>query len=402
MPSGPQMATDTLEAVRQEVTGWIAARWRPGAYESDFISEVVDAGWALPTLPPDVFGRGMTTDEARVVIATFEELGAPMGEGYFFQNFLAVQAVCAFPVNDQLRDAVRKLLTGDHLACLLYSEPGAGSDLAAVQTRAERDGADWVLNGQKVWTSHAFDATHGLVVVRTNWDVPKHKGMTVFLVEMEQPGVEVRPIVQITGKSTFNEVFFTDARVPDHYRIGELDDGWAVLQLALAHERMVMGNGMTRTRDEGDMTTRSPVEMLIPLAVEYARADESWLRQGLARLHSLERIGEWNAARNAGIADPKVASIIKLAKSEVRHGAARLHAAILRSEALLAAGDSAQARHANDAAMDAFQISISGGSDQIQRNLIGERVLGLPREPAIDQNIAFRDVPKAEAIRRNG
>jgi hypothetical protein len=163
-----------------------------------------------------------------------------------------------------------------------------------------------------------------------------------------------------------------------------------------------MGNGSTRTRTVGTDTARSPAELLVTLAREQGRNGDGWLRQAIARLHSLERIGEWNATRTSEAADARVASIIKLAKSEVRHSSARLHAALLGSESLLAGPEWPRAQHANDAGMDAFQISISGGSDQIQRNLIGDRVLGLPREPAVDLDVPFRDVPKAAATRRHG
>src|SRR5580704_16354381 len=199
------------------------------------------------------------TDEARAPVP------GPEGSGIDAAlSPIAITAIRDFAESADLRGPVlRNLLTGDYHICLLYSEPGAGSDLAAVQTRADRDGEEWVVNGQKVWTSGARQATHGLLAARTNWDVPKHKGITYFLLPMRQPGVEVRPIKQMTGHQTFNEVFFNDARLPDSLRISEVNDGWRVLNSALAVERMMMGGGLergsaTRDRDAAAAATPNP------------------------------------------------------------------------------------------------------------------------------------------------
>lgn len=389
--------------VRAEIRGWLAKNWTDGCDERAFVDRVVDAGLACPTLPVGLFGRGMSADKAKQVIEEFERAGAPMGEGYYFANYLAINVIAQHASTEHLRrDVLRRLLTGEDLTCVLYSEPGAGSDVAAIQTRAQRSHDGWTIDGQKVWTSLAQEADHGILLARTNWDVPKHRGITMFLIPMKQPAVDVRPIKQMTGKSTFNEVFFTDAKVSDDCRVGDIDDGWAVLQTALAVERMVMGTGITHGRPGAPEMEKTPISLLISLAAQSGQSRDRAVRQAIARLHTLERIGQWNAERAAGAADAKAASIVKLAKSELLHGAARVHAMLLGMDAALSDRTRGGGHHANLAAMDAFQNSIAGGSDQIQRNLIGERHLGLPREPATDRDIPFSQVPKAEAVRPLG
>jgi alkylation response protein AidB-like acyl-CoA dehydrogenase len=335
---------------------------------------------------------------------------------------IAATAIKDFAESPELRGPVlRKLLTGEYRTCLLYSEPGAGSDLAALQTRADRDGEEWVVNGQKVWTSGARQATHGLLAARTNWDVPKCRGITYFLLPMRQDGVEIRPIKQMTGQATFNEVFFTNARVPESLRISAVEDGWRVLQTALAVERMSMGGGLRRARpqqavpatrasadaaaaeaeEERAIPVRGAAE-LVGIANQTGRNTDPVMRQDIARIHALRRIGSWNAERSGGDSDMSTAAVLKLAMSTVLHGSARIHTQLIGQESMLVAGASQEGDNANQEAMWSFINSIGGGSDQIQRNLIAERVLGLPHDPSVDHNIPFREARKAEAVRRLG
>ena len=200
--------------VRSDVRQWLSEHWSPGQDRRAFTEAAVDAGWARPSWPRDMFGRDLPEELTPVIAEEFTAAGAPVPDTT--ASAIAATAIKDFAESAELRGPVlRKLLTGEYRTCLLYSEPGAGSDLAAVQTRADRDGEEWVVNGQKVWTSGARQATHGLLAARTNWDVPKRRGITYFLLPMRQDGVEIRPIKQMTGQSTFNEVFFTNARVPD-------------------------------------------------------------------------------------------------------------------------------------------------------------------------------------------
>ena len=394
------------DTVRDEVRSWLAEHWTAGKNRQQFIEEVVDAGWALPSFPRDLYGRDLPPSTDRVVVEEFTAAGAPLP----FALPIATEVIRAHGATDELKTVVRDLLLGGG-GCLLYSEPGAGSDLASLQTRADRDGDAWVVNGQKVWTSGALGATYGLLAARTDWEVPKHKGISFFVCPMHQPGVEIRPIKQINRGSGFNEVFLTDARVPDALRIGNINDGWRVLQTALAVERMIMGEGTARRRmrladvgreqtgsADAEMTGR-PVD-LVAVARDKGRNGEGAIRQAIARMHALQRVQQWNAQRAAGMADMRLAAILKLAQSEILHGSARIQAMLLGPEALLSEDSSSAGEQANQNALGAFVNSIGGGSDQIQRNIIGERVLGLPRDPAVDLDVPFKDVRKAEAYRR--
>ena len=398
------------DTVRDEVRSWLAEHWTAGTDRQQFIEDVVAAGWALPSFPRDLYGRDLPPGADKVVVEEFTAAGAPLP--YAFP--IATEVIRAHGATEELKAVVRDLLFGAR-CCLLYSEPGAGSDLASLQTRADRHGDAWIVNGQKVWTSGAVGTTYGLLAARTDWDVPKHKGISFFVCPMNQPGVEIRPIKQINRGSGFNEVFLTDARVPDALRIGNVNDGWRVLQTALAVERMIMGEGNVRQRMRlaevgGERTDASEAEAaaafgpvdLVALARDKGRNGEGAIRQAIARMHALQRIQQWNAQRAAGMADMRLAAILKLAQSEILHGSARIHAMLLGPEALLWEDSSSAGEHVNQNALGAFVNSIGGGSDQIQRNIIGERVLGLPRDPAVDLDVPFKDVRKAEAFRRLG
>ncbi len=332
---------------------------------------------------------------------------------------LYANVILAHGTDDQKRRFVRPLALGEHRGCLLYSEPGAGSDLAAVQTHADRDGDDWVITGQKVWTSGAAQATHGLLVARSDWDVPKHQGLTFFWFPMRQPGVDVRPIRQVTGGAEFNEVFLDGARVPDANRLGEPGGGWRVLLTALGFERLLMGADLPldqasgqRARTEAEITAarQSPWTRQVggadyfALARSTGRDTDPVIRQEIARLYTLEQVNAWNAMRaksqsGPGAASP-LASLGKLAFSRIVHTGVALTTRLLGAEALLDGDSSPAAAEVNRSAFAAYVTSVGGGTDQIQRNIIGERLLGLPKEPEADRDVPFRDVRKAQAVRR--
>jgi alkylation response protein AidB-like acyl-CoA dehydrogenase len=298
---------------------------------------------------------------------------------------------------------IRPLLLQQLGMCLLYSEPGAGSDLAAIQTRAERDGDEWVVTGQKVWTSSAAKADYGMLIARTDWDVPKHQGITFFWFPMQQPGVEVRPIRQITDEAHFNEVFITEARVPDSHVVGPLHGGWRVLQTALAYERSVMGD-MARGPRRSDAGAGDGASVdLGRLAREVGRDGDPVLRQRIARVHTLRAVNRWNALRAKALVDQgtpsPIMSLGKLAMSQILHEGAATQAAILGAESMLVGEEHPRADDANFLALNAYFTSIGGGTDQIQRNIIGERVLGLPKEPELDRDVPFREVRKASTAR---
>ena len=416
------MTKTAAEAVA-EADAWLKENPLAGSRRT-WLEKLVDSGWAAPSWPEQWFGRGLEPEVARATDTVFREArfddsnnadtapmdsvfggDAPPGWGQDVVNLWAATIVSH--ASDELKsDILRDLLTGKLSMCLLYSEPGAGSDLASIRTSAVRDGDEWIINGQKVWTSGGRNADYALLITRTDLDQPKHRGISFFFFPMKQPGVEVRPLRQATGDARFNEVFITDARVPAANMLGQLNEGWRVLTSALTYERAAMGATQQRsqnaqpaaqTRDE---TSEAPAPVpdlaLLELAQTRGRSGDPVVRQDLMRLYAWRTLNEWNnrrakAAIEQGTTTP-IVSLGKLAMSRMLHFAGSLQAEILGSEAMLGAGSSPQAGDATYAMLNAYFTSIGGGTDQIQRNIIGERILGLPKEPEPDKGAPFREV----------
>jgi alkylation response protein AidB-like acyl-CoA dehydrogenase len=298
--------------------------------------------------------------------------------------------------DEQKRRLIPPSIRGESKWCLLYSEPGAGSDLAGLRTRAERDGDEWVINGQKVWTSFAKTADYGMLVARTDWDVPKHQGISFFMLPMHQPGVEVRPIHQITGESEFNEVFIEDARLPAENLVGELNAGWSVLQTALGYERRFMAD-IARTAKDAKRPQAEKAHLLVELAREAGRLEDPYIRQQIARVDALATVNRWNAQRSKAAVDRVEAATLmalgKIAMSRILHETARVETEIVGAEAMLTGPDNPIGDAVTFRTLNAYFTSIGGGTDQIQRNIVGERVLGLPKEPEPYRNTPFRELP---------
>jgi len=399
--------TDQIDAVRQEVRAWLTANWDPEVSKAEWLGFVADSGWAAPSWPAEWYGRGLPPAVGSVVADEFRRARA-WGTGQDKTNLWA-NTMLAFGSDELKRQHLRRLMLGDVKMCLLYSEPGAGSDLAGIQTRADRDGDEWIINGQKVWTSSGRDAEFALLIARSDWDVPKHRGITFFWFPMRQPGVEVRPLRQATGDARFNEVFITDARVPHDHMLGEVNNGWMVLQSALAYERAVLGEsqrrGKKQSNDEAvrtaddDAPAPIPDVSLIELAQTMSVSSDPVIRQRLAALHSLVQVNDWNTQRaKAELAQGTTSAVVslgKLAMSRILHTAGSLQTEILGPEGTIGGADSPRSADATYALLNAFFTSIGGGTDQIQRNIIGERILGLPKEPEPDKHTAFRDVLNA-------
>jgi len=416
------MTKTAAEAVA-EADAWLKENPLAGSRRT-WLEKLVDSGWAAPSWPEQWFGRGLEPEVARATDAVFREArfddsnGAdtapmdsvfggdgPPGWGQDVVNLWAATIVSH--ASDELKsDILRDLLTGKLSMCLLYSEPGAGSDLASIRTSAVRDGDEWIINGQKVWTSGGRNADYALLITRTDLDQPKHRGISFFFFPMKQPGVEVRPLRQATGDARFNEVFITDARVPAANMLGQLNEGWRVLTSALTYERAAMGATQQRSQNAQpaaqarDETSEAPAPVpdlaLLELAQTRGRSGDPVVRQDLMRLYAWRTLNEWNnrrakAAIEQGTTTP-IVSLGKLAMSRMLHFAGSLQAEILGSEAMLGAGSSPQAGDATYAMLNAYFTSIGGGTDQIQRNIIGERILGLPKEPEPDKGAPFREV----------
>jgi hypothetical protein len=268
-------------------------KWNLSAATRAWTAKVVEAGWAVPTWSKEWFGRGLTQEQGDIIAHEFARVGAP-GARQDRSN-LAANTVFAFGSEELKRDIVPRLLKREIGQCLLYSEPAAGSDLAGVRTRAERDGDDFTITGQKVWTSGAAHADYGMLLARTDWNVPKHQGLTFFFFPMKQPGVEVRPLRQITDEAHFNEVFITNARVPAANILGGLNNGWRVLQTALAYERSIMGDRPRGARHS------STSDDLLSLARLCGRLGDAALRQDLAGVLALRKLNELNNAADRGM-----------------------------------------------------------------------------------------------------
>lgn len=407
MSSGNLVSDDAL---REEVRAWLAERWDPerarawagkhlgwGAPDEmkAWASEVVEARWAVPSWPVEWFGRGLPTSQSKIIANEFESARAP-GAGQDFSSLFA-NTLLARGTEALKTKLIEPILKGEVDMCLLYSEPGAGSDLAGIRTRADLQGDHYVVNGQKVWTSGAVEADYGMLIARTDWDVPKHAGISFFFMPMKQPGIEVRPLRQITDESHFNEVFITDAILPAENLLGDVNTGWKVLQTALAYERMAMGD-TTRSADSAAKESQKE-EVLVALAREAGVLEDPVLRQEIAQAIAYKKLNELTSARvkadvEQGTTSPAM-SLGKLAMSRILHEEARVRTAILGAQSLFDGNDYPRAKDANFLTLMAYLTSIGGGTDQIQRNIIGERVLGLPKEPEVDSTIPFRDVRKS-------
>jgi len=384
------------DALKHDVEAWLDQHWDSAkgcsvgedSYDQNrWLTKVVDAGYATPTWPKEWHGLGLKSRDARVIEKAFQARGA---KGWGRDRF-HLGAITIFKLgSDALKtELLYKLLTGP-ICCLLYSEPGAGSDLAGIRTRAVKDGDDFIVTGQKVWTSNAEEAEYGMLLTRTDPDLPKHKGITFFIFPMKQDGVEVRPINQITGESEFNEVFIEDARVPERFIIGEYNQGWKAFQTAIASERLIMGQGITARLSQ----SASKAPALLRLAHKHGKLSDPVLRQDIAQALAHRQLNAMNMLRAKEEmmknGSSSLSSLGKLAMSRIQHGEARISAKIIGPNVLLSETEDQQ--NANFDAAKAYMNSIGGGTDQIQKNIIAERVLGLPKADDVSRNIPFKEI----------
>ena len=392
------------QVVVEEVRAWLADAWDPSLSLHEWRERLADSGWGCPSWPRDWCGRGLPVAANDVVAAEFARLGAvgiPGGVGMFLAGPTLLEHG-----SDQLKQRfVRPTVCGEITWCQLFSEPGAGSDLAGLSTRAVRHGDHWLVSGQKVWSTSAHHADYGLLVARTDPDAPKHRGLTYFVLPMRQPGIEVRPLRQMNGHASFNEIFITDASVPADFVVGEVGGGWAVALATLAHERRSTisrgspvppgeGRVFDEAREEWTRNNAPYVwypqragraDLVVRRALEAGRGADPAVRQHIARVTERVLTTRWMsmraaAARAAGKPPGPEGSLAKLAASEVARTAARAHTAISGTSGLLAGHDGAADGLIAEVQLSVPAVSIAGGTDQIQRNIIGERVLGLPKD----------------------
>jgi alkylation response protein AidB-like acyl-CoA dehydrogenase len=355
-----------------------------------------DAGWAAITWPAEYGGRGAGPLEA---VVFGEELGrydVPVGLFTIGIGMIG-PTIVTHGTSAQQKRYLPSLLRGDELWCQLWSEPDAGSDLAGLKTRADRDGDDFVINGQKVWTSGAHYCDFGLGVFRTDIDVPKHEGISALVVPMATPGITVRPLRQINGDAHFNEVFFDDARVPVANLIGDLNDGWRVARTTMMNERLSAGAMVSM----GEAVT--PLLALARTAMRNGAParDDPVVRQRLARAYTLARLFDLTTARvrtalvRNAIPGPEV-SVLKLFAAVTGSALAGAGVDLLGPSGVLWGEDGYEGGRWAEGLLDSFAMHIGGGTDEIQRNIIGETVLGLPREPSLDRDVPFRDLARSD------
>jgi alkylation response protein AidB-like acyl-CoA dehydrogenase len=401
----------TPEGVRARVRELLAAH-DPAALEPlDFLRARFDAGLAWVHFPEGLGGLGAPRALQAVVDAELAAAGAPDNDPRRIGIGLGMAAptILRYGTEEQKHRFLRPLWTGEEVWCQLFSEPGAGSDLAGLRTRAVREdgggdrggdgGGDWIVDGQKVWTSSAHNARWAILIARTDPDVPKHQGITYFVCDMTDPGVEVRPLRQITGEAEFNEVFLTGVRIPDAHRLGAVGEGWRVAQTTLMNERVAIG-GSALPREGG---------MIAPVAAAWRerpglrtpelhdRLLTLWVAAEVARLGA-ERVRQQLAV---GAPGPE-GSGLKLAFARLNQQISGLEVELLGEEGLRY-GDWTMVRpqtvdfYGRDAGyryLRAKGNSIEGGTSEILRNIVAERVLGLPAEPRIDKDVAWKDLPR--------
>jgi len=459
----PTQDTGAAE-ILSELRAWLGVNWDPDLTVGEWWERLGLAGWSAPGLPENAYGKSMARADTVLVaqeISKFGALGAPAGLGLL----LAAPTIATHGTQEQIDRYVRDIVTGQKAWCQLFSEPQAGSDLAGLQTRAVRDGDEWVINGQKVWTSGGQYADLGMLLARTDPDVPKHAGISYFAFEMRQEGVDVRPLREMTGHALFNEVFLTDARVANSALIGGVNNGWTAANTTLMNERAGLGSGGGNaaggdsappgtvlgalTRRAGDFVEGGSVSggrrsgagngngngngngesggssgasgvfsimrggpgLLIRVAQKNGASKDAGVRQDLVRLYTLSELGRFNALRLKAVKEqggdiPGLANVSKLAMSQIVRLTRDLGLQIIGPSGMLHAYDADDKASLAQATGDPFAggitemalfaqaPSIYGGTDQIQKNIIGERVLGLPKEPNNDRVTPFSQLPK--------
>jgi alkylation response protein AidB-like acyl-CoA dehydrogenase len=393
------LTTDT--DLRDRVRAFLAEHDPATTPAAEFNSARFDAGLAAVHYPAGHGGLGLSRSLQSAADEEFAKGGAHeldprrnvIGLG------MAAPTIIAFGTDEQKTRWLKPLWTAEEIWCQLFSEPGAGSDLAGLGTRAVKDGDEWIVNGQKVWTSLAHEARWGLLLARTDPDVPKHAGLSYFVIDMHQPGVEVRPLRQLTGQAEFNEVFFTDARVPDANRLGDIGAGWRVAQTTLMNERVSIGSSRSVPREQS--------------AIAFAAAE--WRMHPELRTHELHHrlLRLWAEAEVARLAGERLRQQLAAGEPGPEGSAAKLVFARLNQEISgweidFGAADglryddwtmhrgsaSDYARGPGYRYLRSRGNSIEGGTSEVLRNIIAERVLGLPSEPRTDTGVAWKDLPR--------
>jgi alkylation response protein AidB-like acyl-CoA dehydrogenase len=404
---------------RTHARQWFEANWDPSLTLGAWWALLAESGWGSPTFPSEWFGKGLSTSGAAAVEDERRRVGAASPPRTLGTKAIA-PLLLSHGTDEQMQRYLLPTLTGQAVWCELFSEPGAGSDLASLSTRAVLDGDEWVVNGEKVWSSGAPVARWGLLVARTDPDVPKQRGLTAFVLDMRQDGVEARPLRTMAGDHKFSEVFLTDARVRVPDIVGGLGRGWDVTKATLALERTVIapgggGGGMAENKvlpldqpagtmadversgqQRGAMITGAgAMELIRALSSSFGGFDDPTTRQRVAQLHSLVEIVRWSGQRvrtaPRGVRGPD-ASTMKLLAGRVTIALRELAISMEGAHGMLSGADAPLAGVVQKLVLTSPSMSIMVGTDEIQRNVIGERILGLPAEPAVDKDLPWREL----------
>jgi alkylation response protein AidB-like acyl-CoA dehydrogenase len=405
---------DTAEeaAFRAEANKWLAANAKPrgGKSAHDEMEDVEDtggmaaskawqkkkaeAGYARITWPKGMGGMGGTPMQSIIFNQEEAKFDVPSGQPFAIGLGMCIPTLMAYGDDAAKKRYVWPAVTGDEIWCQLFSEPAGGSDVAGLRTRAEKDGDDWVINGQKIWTTGAQFSDFGILLTRTDANAPKHKGLTMFYIDMHDKAVEVRPIKQLSGASGFNEVFFTDLRVKDSQRLGEIGQGWQVALTTLMHERLAVGGGQGGGLD---------VKELMGLARTLELEDGPALKNAAVR----DKIADWYV-RSAGLKYTTYRTMTALSQGKQPGPEASIAKIVVASKlqdlsafAMELEGEAGALKGGDAPMQGAFQttwmwapgLRIAGGTDEILRNIIAERVLGLPQDVRVDKDIAFNKLP---------
>jgi len=424
--TAPTDATESVEAFAARARQWLRDHMPPApppvtyreiesdeeelarvAHSRELQRRLYDGGFAGICVPTAYGGLGLSVAHQRAFDHELEPYDYPLETQVpTFTPCMAV--ILEFGTEEQKREHIPPILKGEAIWMQLLSEPSGGSDVAGALTTAVRDGDEWLLNGSKIWTTGAWWADWGLCLARTNWDVPKHRGLTVFMVPLHQPGIEIHRIEMLNGSREFCQEFLTDVRLPDAYRIGDVDQGWTVGVRWMYHERTVSGGSPYVTGDPvrrrlGSGSGRG-AESLLRMARARGTADDAKTRELIGEARALALVGEAliphvaDGIRSGALTD-QAAAIIRLytGSSLVRQSTIAFELAA--AGAVAWPDDDDQLRQAGVAYLMRQTACIGGGTTEMARNVISERVLGMPREPSLDRDVAFRDVPRSSSTR---
>jgi alkylation response protein AidB-like acyl-CoA dehydrogenase len=414
------MTQYTEDSVREQARTWLKKNWDPNLDLFEWRNKLADSGWGLPNWPSDWYGRDLPAGLVPIVEEEFQRIGAlPIPKSGI--RMLAAATILNHGTEMHKEKFLRRIVTGEDVWCQLFSEPGSGSDLAGATTKAVMVGNKWVVNGQKVWTTSAHKAHWGLLLARTDIDATKHDGLSYFIIDMKQPGVETQPLKQMNGYASFNQVFLTDAEVLPDFQVAELGDGWKVATTTLMHERRAADSlrawgqvpdtdGPIYDQERAEIeTTMAPykwypqragrVDLIMQRAKETGAIKDPAVRQEIAKLMTLHKSAEWTArrarsAQEQGKPQGPEGSLGKLAASNVARTAAKVHTMISGADSMLSGDDSPENGTVAEVLISFPASSIAGGTDEIQKNIISERVLDMPKETRFDAGKPFKDIPR--------